>query len=569
MSDNIETLLSQTRARLGRDDIFNAPVGTISDDHIAQLKKRLLGQVEPEKQPELPKGLQRPKPDRRVTFPEFAGAMVQELGAGYFKGLLSPVSSFLDVKAQLNPSDVERLKTIRSYVRRDDVQNLISNDFGQSALEMGATHAADVAEVAGTITSFVPTLRAAQLGLRAGGAAIGAAEGAMASVAAPGAHLATMEKALRSGRTIGQATKLADRVARGTQQSRMTWGKAIEQTYSPAQRRMLEIAAENVTATTMFEAAMELDDGEDRLSRIAFDSGLGFLTEGLTSARAILRSGVREELGRTAYRQLTREVPEGVVERVRAGVATVEEAEAVLSVAKKHPSVASTPSGAPTTIVAQARKVQEATWDHILPPPGGFVVDPQMALDLAVPGTRPGVRYKIKVGDQVIDDHIPTGKTQEEAAKFGAKLVGVRDRINELTAQGQQVRIMEVRAGDTRSLNRFKNFFLGKTSARRLTGEGPLPKIPNSAGPETAAVQGRPSEGAKVQVRTGSGVEQVEVVANPNAPRSLPKVTPLEGKSVEKYSPEELRRRKSLMDQHIAARDAVPSVPRPEPAPDA
>jgi hypothetical protein len=499
MGDNLETLLADTRKRLGRDDIFNAPVGTISNDHVDQLRKRLLGQVEPQKQTTLPEGLKRPKPEKHVTFPEFAGAMVQELGAGYFKGLLSPVSSFLDVKAQLNPSDVERLRTIRSYVRRDDIQSLINNDLGQAALELGATNVSKVAEIGGTITSFIPTVRVAKLGI-AGGKAV----------------LAAGDKAVKAP---------------------VTWAGAMESTYTAGQRRVLEMAAENVASTTLFEAAMELDDGEDRLSRIAFDSGLGFLSEGITSARAVLRAGVREELGRTAYRTLTRDVPEGVVERVRAGVATIEEAEAVLAVAKKHPNVAATPSGSPTTVVAQARKVQEAVWEHILPPPGNMGVDPQMALDLQT-GLRPGVRYKIKVGDQVIDDHIPTGKTQEEAAMFGTKLVGIRDRVHELVAQGQDVRILEVKAGDDRSIKRFVNFFLGKTSVRRLTGEGPLPKIPNSAGPETAAVQGRPSEGAKVQIRTQTGIEHVEVVANPNAPSPNP-VT-------------EAARRKAAMEKHLS-----------------
>jgi hypothetical protein len=520
MGDNLETLLSETRKRLGRDDIFNAPVGTISNDHIEQLRKRLMGQVEPEKQTNLPEGLKRPKPEKHVTFPEFAGAMVQELGAGYFKGLLSPVSSFLNVKAQLNPSDVERLRTIRSYVRRDDIQSLINNDLGQAALEMGTTNAAKVAEVAGTITSFIPAYRATSLAVKGAGLAF---------------------KANQVG---------AEAVAASQGLSRpMTMARAFEETYSPAARKAIELAAENVGSTTLFEAAMELDDGEDRLSRIAFDSGLGFLTEGLTSARAVLRAGVREELGRTAYRQLTRDVPEGVVDRVRAGVATIEEAEAVLAVAKKHPAVASTPSGSPTTVVAQARKVQEAVWDHILPPPGAMGVDAQMALDLQA-GLRPGVRYKIKVGDQIIDDHIPTGKTQEEAAKFGAKLVGVRDRVHELVGQGQDVRILEVKAGDDRSIKRFVNFFLGKTSVRRLTGEGPLPKVPNSAGPETAAVQGRPSEGAKVQIRTAEGIEHVEVVPNPNAATPTPA--------------DEMRRRKAAMDRHLTTYGNRPKPTTPD-----
>jgi hypothetical protein len=552
MADNLETLLSETRKRLGRDDIFNTPPGTIANDHIAQLRKRLMGQVEPEKQTTLPKSLERPKPEKHVTFPEFAGAMVQELGAGYFKGLLSPVSSFLNVKAQLNPSDVERLRTIRSYVRRNDIQDLIANPLGQAALEMSATHAADVAEVGGTITSFIPAIRAAKLGLRAGAAAVGATEAGIATAGAWTRGSLAMEKALRAGKTAEHAGVAAARVERlAAAQPRMTWAKALEQTYSPSQRRVLQLAAENVTATTMFEAAMELDDGEDRLSRIAFDSGLGFLTEGITSARAVLRSGVREELGRTAYRALTREVPEGVIERVRAGVATIEEAEAVLNVAKKHPSVASTPSGAPTTVVAQARKVQEAIWEHILPKPGNMGVDPQMALDLQA-GLRPGVKYKIRIDDQIIEDHIPTGKTQEEAAKFGKKLVAVRDRVHELVAEGKNVRITEIKAGDDRSIKRFTNFFLGKTSVRRLTGEGPLPKVPNSSGPETAAVQGRPSEGAKVQIRTREGIEHVEVVANPNASADT-------------------ARRKAAMDRHLAT---YGNRPRPapvseEPSPDA
>jgi hypothetical protein len=535
MGDNLETLLADTRKRLGRDDIFNAPVGTIANDHIEQLRKRLMGQVEPEKQPSLPETPERPKPEKHVTFPEFAGAMVQELGAGYFKGLLSPVSSFLDVKAQLNPSDVERLRTIRSYVRRNDVQDLIGSTMGQQAAEMAATNASKVAEVAGTITSFIPAYRGASLAVKGVGTAF------------------------KAGQAVVEEAAAIQGLSRP-----MTWARAFEETYSPAARKVIEIAAENVSSTTLFEAAMELDDGEDRLSRIAFDSGLGFLTEGLTSARAILRSGVREELGRTAYRKLTRDVPEGVVERVRAGVATIEEAEAVLSVAKKHSDVAATASGTPTTVVAQARKVQEAVWEHILPPPGGYVVDPQMALDIQIPGTRPGVSYTYEVispgqPPSVRYGHVPTGKTQEEAAKFGTELIALRSMIQDLQAKGTQYRITEVRAGDTRSLNRFKNFFLGKTSVRRLTGEGPLPKIPNSTGPETAAVQGRPNEGAKVQIRTATGIEHVEVVANPNAPTPTPV--------------DEMRRRKAAMEKHLSAYGnrpkSAPLVPGPERPPDA
>lgn len=383
------------------------------------------------------------EPVEAPTVPTAAGAFLGNLLMGTAKGLLFPVSSFAEgLYERMDPIIEQNRRTMRGLLKRPEYQDA----FRAAGLDTGQRQAFE--DIAVATPDTVGNL---------GGQVVG------------------FGKLYSGTRAILKAAGIAQRGA--------TTLTAVAKTND-----LLLEASTNLIAATAFSAGAKLEDGQSRISRIAVDFGLGTV---LGSAQMwMVKRGLKEELDPGALITLSKSMPEESVAKVRAGVGTPEEAQAVVTAAKLNPAVGTDAVGLPTPLVAQAHKTLDAVEDMF--PRSGFTVDP--ALKAA---GRPGVYVKMTVNDVPVDlnlqplqgtqyVHVATGSSPAQQETFVSQARSLRAAAIHAQRNGVPLQIDEVRVGDEASMTHFWKIVTGQYKQKL---DRRLP-IPGTALKTTAAVQG-------------------------------------------------------------------------------